>query len=64
MAYLLAKQVVTFTPPSITAAPLRVFLAELVFTFALVSTVLHVAATKAVQGNSYFGLALGLVVTT
>lgn len=37
------------------------FLIEVLFTFALVSVVLHVAATKATSGNQYFGLAIGLV---
>lgn len=32
----------------------KAFIAELVFTFALVSVVLHTAASKQVDGNSYF----------
>lgn len=38
------------------------FAAEAVFTFALVSTVLHVAFTKKTKDNAYFGLAIGAVV--
>jgi aquaporin Z len=37
----------------------RAFLAELVFTFALASVVLHVATVKKTADNSYFGLAIG-----
>lgn len=36
--------------------------AELVFTAALVLTVLNVATTRATQGNSFYGLAIGFVV--
>lgn len=35
---------------------------EVLFTFALVSVVLHTAATAKTDGNSYYGLAIGLVV--
>jgi len=38
------------------------FLLELVFTFALVSTVLHTACSKKTEWNSYFGLAIGMTV--
>ena len=34
------------------------FLAEFLFTFALASVVLHTAATKAVEGNSFYGFAI------
>lgn len=36
-------------------------LIELIFTFALVSVVLHTAATPATKGNQYYGLAIGFV---
>ncbi|HMN96720.1 MAG TPA: aquaporin [Phycisphaerales bacterium] len=36
--------------------------AEFLFTFALAFVVLSVATAKATQGNSYFGIAIGLVV--
>lgn len=36
--------------------------AEFFFTFLLVSTVLHVATTKALANNSFYGLAIGLCV--
>ena len=39
--------------------PLRAFLVELVFTFALAFVVLSVATAKKTAGNSYFGLAIG-----
>ena len=35
------------------------FLAELIFTFALVFVVLNVATAKKTEGNSYYGLAIG-----
>jgi aquaporin Z len=35
--------------------------AEIVFTFALVSVVLHTAVSKTTLGNSYYGLAIGFV---
>ena len=47
-------------PDSVDAG--RAFVAELVFTFALISVVLHTAASKQVDGNSYFGLAIGCTV--
>lgn len=40
----------------------QAFIAELVFTFALVTVILHTAASKQVDGNSYFGLAIGMTV--
>ena len=38
------------------------FLAEFLFTFALVYVVLNVATADATDGNSYFGLAIGFTV--
>jgi aquaporin Z len=38
------------------------FVAEFLFTFALVYVVLNVATAKATSGNSYFGLAIGFTV--
>jgi aquaporin Z len=35
---------------------------EMIFTFALVSVVLHVATTQKAAGNSYYGLAIGFTV--
>ena len=40
----------------------HVFLAEALFTFALVWVVLNVATASGTEGNSYFGLAIGLTV--
>jgi aquaporin Z len=40
------------------------FLAELIFTFALVSTVLHTAVNRQTAGNSYYGIAIGAIVAT
>ncbi len=36
-------------------------LVEIIFTFALVSVVLHTAVSKTTRGNSYYGLAIGFV---
>ncbi|MBX4201689.1 aquaporin [Candidatus Saccharibacteria bacterium] len=36
-------------------------LVEIIFTFALVSVVLHTAVSKKTSGNSYYGLAIGFV---
>ena len=41
---------------------LKALVVEIIFTFALVSVVLNVAASKASAGNSYFGLAIGVTV--
>jgi aquaporin Z len=41
---------------------LGAFLAEFLFTFALVYVVLNVATADATAGNSYFGLAIGFTV--
>jgi aquaporin Z len=38
------------------------FVAEVLFTFALVYVILNVATTKSAAGNSYFGLAIGFTV--
>lgn len=40
----------------------QAFLAEVVFTFALCHTVLHVATSPVQAGNSYYGLAIGFTV--
>jgi aquaporin Z len=40
------------------------FLAELLFTFALVYVVLNVATAKGTSGNSFYGLAIGFTVMT
>jgi aquaporin Z len=37
------------------------FLTEILFTFALVSVVLHVAVAKKTQDNNFFGIAIGFV---
>ena len=44
------------------APVLGAFLAEFLFTFALVYVVLNVATAEATEGNSYFGLAIGFTV--
>lgn len=41
---------------------LSIFIAEFLFTFALCFVALNVAASSSTAGNSYFGLAIGLIV--
>lgn len=54
----------TFAPgPGLEAGIPMVLLAEVLFTFMLVLVVLNVATVKKVEGNSYYGLAIGLTVT-
>jgi aquaporin Z len=48
--------------PAMNPAVAPAFVAELLCTFALAWVVLNVAATKATEGNSYFGLAIGSTV--
>jgi len=45
------------------AGVVEVLLAEIIFTFALMLVVLNVATSKATEGNSYYGLAIGFTVT-
>lgn len=40
----------------------QAIIAEALFTFALVTAVFHAAVSKQAEGNSYFGLAIGLTV--
>ncbi len=50
----------TFAPaPSMEAGLVAAFLAEMLFTFLLALVVLHVAATDATKGNSFYGFAIG-----
>ena len=53
-----------FAPaPGAEAGVVDVLLAEIIFTFALMLVVLNVATSKATEGNSYYGLAIGFTVT-
>jgi aquaporin Z len=55
---------VTFGPaPADTASPWAALAIEVLFTFALALVVLNVATTRATQGNSFYGLAIGFTVT-
>src|SRR4051812_35648922 len=51
------------TPMEIKSVPLA-FTAEFLFTFALAHVVLSTATCKAHQGNSFYGLAIGMTVMT
>lgn len=50
-------------PPSVEAGelttPLKAVVGEAIATFGLAYVILHVATSKATEGNSYFGLAIG-----
>ena len=53
------------TPITVSAMEISVLpalLSELLFTFALCLVILEVATSKKTQGNSYYGIAIGLVV--
>jgi len=55
----------TFAPaPAPGATALQALLAEILFTFALTLVVLNTATATATDGNSYFGLAIGLTLMT
>ncbi len=54
------KDIAPHTP--IAPAVVPSLIGEFLFTFALCWVVLQVATTKAAQGNSYFGLAIGMTV--
>ena len=56
--YLKPDAVVVAADPAIGPA----FVAEFLFTFALVYVVLNVATARGTEGNSYFGLAIGFTV--
>lgn len=67
----LAAQTVKFLYPGVELEALDIantvgqaFVAELIFTFALVYVVLNVATAKATAGNSFYGLAIGFTVLT
>lgn len=50
----------TFAPaPAATASSVAALAVELLYTFALALVVLNVATSKATEGNSYYGLAIG-----
>lgn len=49
-------------PEPLVLDPIKAFLAEFLFTFALCFVVLNVATAKATSGNSYFGWAIGFTV--
>lgn len=53
------------TPPafSITLDLPAFFIAEFLFTFALVTVIYNTAVNRMTAGNSYFGLAIGAIVT-
>jgi aquaporin Z len=67
MGAMLAALVVKFLKGGATVAPahsatIPAFLAEFLFTFALVYVVLNVATAKGTSGNSFYGLAIGFTV--
>ncbi len=48
--------------PGASISWLSALIAEFLYTFLLLSVILHVAASKKTQGNNYFGLAIGITV--
>jgi aquaporin Z len=67
MGAVLAALVVKFLKGGAAVVPLQpatvpAFLAEFLFTFALVYVVLNVATAKGTSGNSFYGLAIGFTV--
>lgn len=48
--------------PAPTATPIQALLVETLYTFALCLVVLNVATSKATEGNSYYGLAIGFTI--
>jgi aquaporin Z len=58
--FLRADAVVTAIVPAVGPA----LLAEFLFTFALVFVVINVATSKGTEGNSFYGLAIGMTVMT
>ena len=69
-AWLAASAVQLITGETFAPAPgagygvVEVLLAEILFTFALALVILNVATSKATEGNSYYGLAIGFTVMT
>lgn len=65
LAFIFGYMVSAHTPgiaPAHTATWLQALAVETVYTGLLVLTVLNVAATRATEGNSYYGLAIGFAV--
>ncbi len=67
LAGVLAALVVVYLKDAPAGVPLALevgpaFVAELLFTFALVFVILNVATARGTEGNSYFGLAIGFTV--
>jgi aquaporin Z len=65
----IASLVVNYLKGQASAQPMKLnvgpaFVAEFLFTFALVWVVLNVATAKATSGNSFYGLAIGFTVLT
>jgi len=48
--------------PSNSASVLQILIVEAIFTFALVLVILNVATNPKTEGNSYYGLAIGLTI--
>jgi len=64
VAYIVMTEWLNITLPAVTVANdlKSLFIAEFIFTFALVSTVLYTAVNSITAGNSYFGIAIGAIV--
>ncbi len=53
---------ITIVPIALTSSLKAIFLAEMIFTFALVTVIYFTAVNKATAWNSYFGIAIGSIV--
>lgn len=64
IAYIVATKLLGFNlrPVGYDSDMVAVFIAEFLFTFALVTAVFHTAVSHATAGNSYYGFAIGGVV--
>ena len=60
--FFVVTKAVFIPTPGIGVSLFAAILVELVFTFLLVSVVLHTAATEKTKGNNYYGLAIGFTV--
>jgi aquaporin Z len=62
LAGLLVRAIGGHESAAATASAGKMFVVELIFTFALVYTVLNVATARGTEGNSFYGLAIGGIV--
>jgi aquaporin Z len=64
LAALLGRAFAGPATPALLGSDWKILIGELIFTLALAYVVLNVTASKATEGNSFFGLAIGFTVVT